>query len=90
MLGWTNIGICVIAAILFYKQGHRDFFWFAVTTGVVAFGSHVITQNRLRRTGYGELRRRSNWLSALLSALYVLSTLVGIVLFVTALAFKYW
>jgi hypothetical protein len=90
MLGWTNAGICVIAAILFYGQGQHDLFWFAVITGIVAFGSHVIMKSRLQRTGYGDLRRTPNWLSALLSALNMLSTLVGIVLLLTALVFRYW
>jgi hypothetical protein len=90
MLGWTNAGICVIAAILFYEQGHHDLFWSAVITGIVGFGSHVIMQNYLQRPGYGDVRKTPNWLSALLSALEVMAMLVGIGLLITALAFRYW
>jgi hypothetical protein len=89
MGGWANAVICVIAAILFYEQGQHDLFWSAVIAGIVGFGSHGIMQNDLRRTGYGGLRKTPNWLSALLSAVNMVSTLVGIGLLFTALVFRY-
>jgi len=80
MGGKINFAICVIVAILLYGKHPTIIFWIAVATTVINFWSWGIMHNFFIRSK-GNINVVPNWTSAV----NMISTFVGAILFVWAL-----